>query len=136
MTTWQWILRRATLFIITGPSEHLHVVMNDPVLDPVMGVDAVLLVNVCSIKTGMIHDTTCVLQPGSHPFISRPSYVDYYHAVVKRAQPLEDGVQTGALRAGAATDEALYASIRTGFLTTPDIPQQGAVMRFFRQHNI
>jgi hypothetical protein len=129
-------MQRATLFILTGPHEHLHVVMNDPAFDPVVGAEMVLLVNICSIKPNVAHDTTCELIAGCHPFITHPSYVDYYHAVLKRAQPLEDGIRIGDLRTGTMTSEPLYRAIRSGFLLSPNIPRHGAVMRFFRQNGL
>lgn len=37
----------------------------------------VLLLSVTSIRQGVPPDDACLLQPGEHPFITRPSYIYY-----------------------------------------------------------
>ena len=136
MPKWTWTLRRSTLHLLTGGGVHLHVVMNDPVFDPVRGVDSVLLVNLCSAKPGIVFDETCILHAGCHPFIKHDTYVDYYHAVVKAALPLEGEVAAGSVRTDQPMQEEDFKRIRDGFTVTRDLSQSGSIMRFFNQNGI
>lgn len=109
------MLRKATLFIPTGPSDHLHVVMNDAVFYPVTGFESVLAVNLCSISAGVPHDHTCELGKGDHRFITHPTFADYRHAGVLNATRLRLGIANGELRLSESVSEAVYRRILDGF---------------------
>ena len=53
--------RKGTVLAPTGPCNHLHVICNDPVYYPVNDCYCVLVVNISSIKDGVPHDPSCVL---------------------------------------------------------------------------
>ena len=61
----------------SGPNNkyHLHIVIVPPKHD-----GEFIWVNICSIRSGIYYDTTCVLQKGCHEFIKHESYVAYYFA--------------------------------------------------------
>lgn len=115
------LLRKATLFIPTGPRDHLHVVMNDAVFYPVAGYEAVLAVNLCSITAGVPHDATCELGKGEHSFVTHPTFADYRHAGVLNATRLELGIANGELRMSAPVSEVLYQRILQGFGASPAV---------------
>ena len=115
------LLRKATLFIPTGPVDHLHVVMNDAAFWPEAGYESVLVVNFCSIKAGVPHDATCELDKGAHRFITHPTFVDYRHAGVLNATKLLTGIANGELRASDPIGDALYERILQGFGTSPAV---------------
>lgn len=113
------LFRRASLFIVSGPSEHLHIVMNDPVHYGVIGCHAVLLVNLCSYWPDKGFDDTCILDVGDHPFIEHPTYVDYRRAVIKPADPLVQGVRRREHRMGEPFEEAVFMRVLDGFHRSP-----------------
>ena len=67
----------ATLHLPSGSVKHLFVVLNDPkTFDNYGSAVCIVLVNLSSVPAeGMLFDTTCVLEAGSHPSIIRDSYV-------------------------------------------------------------
>jgi hypothetical protein len=107
------VYRKGTLLILTGPVDHLHIVMNDPVYFPESGVEAVLLVNVTSVRGA--HDDACVLSPGCHPFVRYQSFVSYRHAAIVSAVKLSNEIANGDISTDSPVDEELFGSIRAGF---------------------
>ncbi len=51
---------------------HLFTVLTDPTRS-----DSVLLVNASTVYPSVVHDTTCYLNVGDHPFIRHLSYIFY-----------------------------------------------------------
>ena len=100
--------------MLSGPSKHLHVVMNDPIYHPNKGGLCVLLVCFCT-HTDALQDSTCLLQPGDHPFIKRTTYVDYSRALLANSEPLERHVVAGIHQLGEPASQQLYDRIRLGF---------------------
>lgn len=115
------LLRKATLFIPTGPSDHLHVVMNDAVFYPVTDYEAILAVNLCTITADVPHDSTCELGKGDHRFVTHPTFADYRHAGVLNATRLQLGIANGELRISDPVSAALYQRILDGFSTSPAV---------------
>lgn len=65
-------------FYEDGSDYHLWVVISDPVS---YENDQVVIVRFNSYEEGKPgHDSTCVLHPGDHPFINRPTFVNYSRA--------------------------------------------------------
>lgn len=104
----------ATLLIPSGPAgSHLFVVLCDPVVFPGYGSRAcVVLVNLSSVRPGIHHDPTCVLQPGCHPFVETESYVRYRDARIYGIVELIERVGQGLFVPHQPMAEAVYASIR------------------------
>ncbi len=105
--------RRATILIPdTGPQHdrgksHLFVVLTEPDSDGM-----VLLVPICT--KGQKYDTACLVGKGDHPFLDRPSYVDYSNLNTYKAQVLESQAQKGILVAKEVIDEKVFALICAG----------------------
>ena len=114
---------RATLLIPSGPpsqpdQQHLFVIMTEPIIQP-DATTLVALVNITSVKLGLAIDPTCVLSPGSHPFIRRESYVEYRRARLEECNKLLRGVRDGTLIPHSLIDEPIFAHIAEGMLRSP-----------------
>lgn len=126
------IFRKGTLLILSGPVEHLHIVMNDPVYSHEHGWDGVLAVNISSIKHGIYHDPSCIVQPGEHPFVNRDSWVVYKEAVVMQCDRLDYKLASGEIRGHQTVTDELFANVRAGFDVSKMVPQK--IKRFIRNH--
>jgi hypothetical protein len=125
------LFRKGSLFIVTGPNEHLHVIMNDPVDYSKKGGPTVLLVNFCTFDGNGTHDSTCLLNVGDHPFISHPTYVAYEHACLKLVQPLIAGIGDRRIRSTDPVSERVYERILDGLKKSSRVAQGiSAFVRF------
>ncbi|HBP5665941.1 TPA: hypothetical protein L6B10_16890 [Pseudomonas aeruginosa] len=128
------IFRKGTLLILSGPVDHLHIVMNDPIYSHEHGWDGVLAVNISSVKDGIFHDPTCVLTPGCHPFVVRDSWVVYREAVVMRCERLENKYQAGEIREHDPVSDGVFDRVRAGFDSSRMVSPK--IHRFIRNHQI
>lgn len=92
------VFQKGTLLIPTGGANHLHFVMNDPVYCPVLGYDAVLLVNISTVYPDKYFDQSCILKKGCHPFVLRDSWVVYREAGPFNLARLEQGVAQKSIK--------------------------------------
>lgn len=131
----QWtVFQQGTLFIITGPVPHLHVVMNDPVHCGEIHEMSVLVVNFSSVQQGAFHDPACVLEPGCHPFINRKSWVVYRGATVLKVPRLETQIIAGEVRPDAPVSRIVYDQVRAGFDLSDLVSPR--ISRYLRKHGI
>lgn len=107
------LVRKAAIFLPSRPTEHLHVVMNDPVFH--LDSEKVLAVCLCSVKPNAWHDPACILQKGDHRVIQHDTYVDYRTAAVRNVPRLNAGLAAGEVRLDDPFVEAVFARIRLGF---------------------
>lgn len=128
------IFRKGTLLILSGPVEHLHIVMNDPVYSHEHGWDGVLAVNISSIKPGIYHDPSCIVLPGQHPFVNRESWVVYKEAVVMQCDRLAYKLASGEVRGHQTVTDELFANVRAGFDISRMVTQK--IKRFIRNNSI
>lgn len=126
------IYRKGTLLMLSGAGNHLHVVMNDPVFFPEKGYEAVLLVNISSVKPNARFDNTCLIQAGEHPFVRHASYISYADAVVKNSEDLDQFVMQGEVIPRDAISEALYERVLNGFTSSPRVTCK--IKRFIKHH--
>lgn len=112
-------MRKGTLLILTGPVEHLFFICNDPTFYPRFAKDCFLGVNISSIKTGIEFDKTCLLRPGDHSFVSRPSYVFYEKAQIFGSESAQQRVATGEFRTHEMCGDRLFGRIIEGFTESP-----------------
>lgn len=111
-----------TLLIPSGPAHdpgrrHLFIVLTDPL--PADSADAtphVVVVSICSIVAGQNHDATCELGPGDHPFVDRPSFVDYSTAYIVAADKLIRRCRNGEYIRQPRVSSALLARIQEGMM--------------------
>ncbi|EAA0619059.1 hypothetical protein FYL48_21945, partial [Shigella flexneri] len=107
--------RKGTVLAPTGPCNHLHVICNDPVYYPVNDCYCVLVVNISSIKDGVPHDPSCVLNSGDHRFIKHPSYVVYAEAIIWRVDNMVRKQRSGEISVHDDMPEATFNRILDGF---------------------
>lgn len=120
MPVWQ-ACAGATLLVPSGPQgQHLFVVLNDPQTFEGYGSGVcVVMVPLDSVKSGVHHDATCALITGEHPFVMRPTFVNFSYARIEQARHLEEMVANGQFRANTKMDLLLLARIKQGLLDSP-----------------
>lgn len=128
------VFQKGTLLIPSGGTDHLHVIMNDPLHCPVNGHVVVLLVNISTVYPNKYHDASCVLAPGAHSFINRDSWVVYREAVISRVDRVEDGVSQRRIRAHDPFHQDVFQQVRAGFDVSPHVAVK--IQRFLKQHGI
>jgi hypothetical protein len=97
---------------------HLWIVINDPG----QHATTALFVNVTTMSA--IAETTCVLQPGDHPFITRQSWIRYASAKTALVVQLDTLEARGLAIRQAPVSAALLARIRAGAAASPRLPQK------------
>ncbi len=136
MTVFQPV-RRATLLIPSGPAhdpnkKHLFIILTDPVADPLNGnKDSVLLTSLSTLDAALPHDSTCILYPGDHPFVTRDSYVSYHTSRIQEAEKIINGVASGVLVVKEPMDSSIVDRICDG-LDSHQTPEK--IKRFFRMY--
>lgn len=128
------VFQQGTLFILTGPVQHLHVVMNDPVHCGEINEMSVLVVNFSSVQLGAFHDMACVLQSGCHPFITRESWVVYRGATVLKVPRLEAQIIAGDIRPDSPVSRLVYDQVRAGFDVSDQVSPK--ISRYLRRHRL
>lgn len=136
MTVFQPV-RRATLLIPSGPAhdldrKHLFIILTDPVADPLNeNKDSVLLTSLSTLDAALPHDSTCILHPCDHPFVTRDSYVSYHTSRIQEAEKIIRGVASGVLIAKEPMDSGIVDRICDG-LDSHQTPEK--IKRFFRMY--
>ncbi|WP_372993072.1 hypothetical protein [Sulfitobacter sp.] len=107
------MLAIGTAFLVpSGPAEYLHLnIVGTAQIEPP---DMRLLIPISSIKDGVFHDQTCVLDVGEHPFITKPSFVFYRHIQQRSATKISMCLENGDFIAKDSASEALIAKIIAG----------------------
>lgn len=77
----------STFLVESGPVEHLHFVLNDPLDFDGYPRGSCIVVNVSTPHERS--DNTCILKAGTHKFITHDSFVFYRKARVRQASELE-----------------------------------------------
>src|SRR5689334_21602470 len=100
--------------------DHLFVVLNNPAaFEGYGGRPHVVLVNFSTVRPGIFHDKTCVLEAGCHPFVKAESYAVYKRARIEPAKHLEQRVQEGLFKPHIAMPAAQLAVIKAGIKSSP-----------------
>ena len=93
--------------------DHLWLIINDPPAHA----GAAVIVNVSTLRPNA--ETTCIVQPGEHPFIKHDSYVRYGSARGVNVADLAEAVKKGLLRPHQAAGKALLEKARAGAKASP-----------------
>ena len=105
-------------FIFYGSlDDHLWVVISDPLLD---AAQPVVIVSLTSYRDDK--DQTCILQPGEHPFIVKPTLVYYEDAREIPNAHLEGLANEGKLVRQDNVTPQLLGKIRKGAAESKRIP--------------
>ncbi len=97
---------------------HLWIVLNEPAGHG----DIALIVNVSTLRPNA--ETTCILEPGEHPFITRDSYVRYGSARRADAADLAEALRNGLLKPHRATTKAFLEKVRAGAKASPFLAEE------------
>ena len=107
--------RGDTLLFYSGGTEHLFVVMNDPVFSLEHNAHSILVVNFSTVRPNVPHDKTCLLENGCHSFVQHPTYVVFGRADILNAERVAAQVDAGEITAHEPVDEKLFALLCSGF---------------------
>lgn len=110
---------------------HLFIVLTNPASVAGHSSPSVLLVNLSSIYEGRDVDATCVLQPGDHGRITRPSYVVYRRARIDLADVLMEDVESERSEALQPLTPDILDRVCAGLEASPNTPEE--VMAFYRE---
>jgi hypothetical protein len=114
-------MKKGTILIPTGSTEHLHFICCDTVFYPHLGKDCVLVVNISSIDDDLEYDKTCLLDVGDHPFVTHQSYVYYRKAAVYGANNISRNVAEGNFRIHQPCSEITFNRILNGFSESEEV---------------
>jgi hypothetical protein len=110
----------ATLLMPSGEGDHLFVVLNDPAIFVGYGARPhLVLVSLSTVRPGIPHDPTCVLQPGCHPFVKHESYVLYRRARIDPVAHVQKLVAQGLFKPQDPVSPEILAAIKAGLLASP-----------------
>jgi hypothetical protein len=118
----QWrVCAGATLLMPSGnEGDHLYVVLNNPVpFDGYGQHPCAVLVNLSSVREGVPHDATCVLEPGEHPFVAQRSFVFYRNARIERESHVTQVMLQGLFKPHAPMPETVLQRIKAGLFASP-----------------
>jgi hypothetical protein len=126
--------RKGTILLLSGSSNHLFIICNDPVFYPSLNKDCFLAVNLTSIKDFFEHDQTCVFNGGEHPFIKHPSYVNYKKSEILGENTISREVDSGNIQTHAPCDEGMFDLVLNGFSSSPFLTPK--IKRFYEKYCI
>lgn len=111
----------ATLLMPSGPAgEHLFIVLCDP--RPFTGYGTnpcIVLVNLSSIREGIHHDATCVLELGEHVFVKRASFVEYRRARIEQVTHVTKMVEQGLFKPQEPMSHEILGRVLEGLTRSP-----------------
>ena len=110
---------KATVLVASGPDhdpdrKHLFVLLTHGLGEQ----EEVLLVSLSSIVNGVPHDPSCVLQPGDHPFVKRPTSIRYDKPRYLPRKSLLAAVKQGVFVPHDPVSDQLYDRICAGLLAS------------------
>ena len=107
-----------TLIIPSGSrGKHLFVILNKP-KDFAGYINSSVLVNVSTVRKAP-YDDTCILEPGSHPFIKQQSYIAYRHARIDREESLIQKVSASLFAPHVPLNDKLLKRVQGGLYMSP-----------------
>ena len=101
--------------------KHLFVILTDPFPhpdNPSQDTHYNLIVNISTAKENKKYDTTCVIHPGEHSFITRKSFVYYKFAKDYETQNIIDGLKSGTYEKYSDLRDELFERIKNGLLSS------------------
>ena len=124
--------RKGTILIPANSASHLHFVCSNSILYPNMAKECVLLVNISSVKNNTPIDSTCLLNIGDHPFITKPSFVYYKKAEIFSVTGINQQIAEGNYTVKEDCDNEVFNRILNGFSISDDVKLK--VLRFYEKY--
>ena len=97
---------------------HLFVVLTPPCNN-----NHQLIVPICSIKEGIFHDPSCILDVGDNAFIQRPSYVLYRRIDKIHKDHLDQRISNKTYIHKENVSDQVLEKIKAGIMTSSLIPR-------------
>ena len=110
-----YVVARHQSFLVPSGSardedaKHLHIISTSPCKNGLC-----LLLTTSTIREGVWHDPTRVLEAGCHPFINQKSFVNYARSIVKRCDGIVKCVEGWTYHPKENFDADLTELILTG----------------------
>ena len=111
-------------------SLHLYVALTDAVSLVGYPDDGVLLVSVSTDRQDPKTDTACILNPGDHEAITRPSYVYYRHATVRSTAVIRAEEASGRITPVEPLAPHILDRVCAGLESSRNTPE--AIKAFYR----
>ncbi len=112
--------KRWTVIVPSGGVQHLFLIVTNP-----CPASRCLLVNFSSIKEGHPFDDTCIVEPGVHGRITKPSFVYYAGAVDKRVETILKFIDQWYYHPETEwTDDGSFGRICAGILASDRTPRR------------
>ena len=112
--------KKGTILKLSEYKEHLFVILTNECPEKNH-----LLVNFSSIHPNVFHDDACVVNAGEHPFIKRPSYIEYRRAGTVKASHL---IKCDFTQKEDVSDE-LYTRICNGLMLSIHTPKRKKILQ-------
>lgn len=106
------VVKKATLLLPSGPGtdgQHLYAIITNP-----CDGDQCLLVSFSSVKQGRFHDPACLVNPGEHEFVVKPTYVEYRMARIMRCDHIDKCVSGWTFTPKGPISDDLLERIHNG----------------------
>lgn len=125
-------VKKGTVLIPSGKSNHLSIICCDPVYYPRTLTDSVLIVNISTV-TSMPHvDDACILHKGDHPFINHDSFVFYSRADIFSVNSLKNNVDNGNFTPHKPCCDQVFTRVLNGFNVSKHTPYK--VKQFYNNY--
>lgn len=95
---------------------HLYFIVSDPDLNP----DEVVAVNMTTINHGEKYDSSCVLHPGDHVAVTRPSYISYWRMQISSRFKIEDAIAIRVFSQDRDLRHDVLRMIQAGLIKSKD----------------
>ncbi|MCW7547751.1 hypothetical protein OO184_07330 [Photorhabdus sp. APURE] len=128
------ILRKRSLLIPSGYTDHLYIICCDPVFYPKKTKTCFLAVNISSLKPDIPYDRTCILNCGDHPFIRHPSFVFYGRADIFGSVTVEQHMSAGDIKIHEPCGDSVFNRILSGFDISPHVTLE--IRNFYKKYCI
>jgi len=123
------VVKKATLLIPSGSSQHLFVILTNP-----CDGNQCCVASFSSVKDGGKHDTTCLVAAGEHPSISKDSFIEYRMADVLPCDRITQFVTKWYYTPKPDVSEKLFERIRAG-IEASDFTPRRVQMYFAANHH-
>lgn len=118
-------LQQAMLVPSGNSGHHLFITIAGPsVIAGYGAAPHVVMVCLCTVPDGVPYDTACVLQPGQHQFVQRPSYLAYRHMRIDPVTHVDQMIAKNVWIPQASCTEAVLQQVIAGVCVSKLTPRE------------
>ena len=111
--------KNQTLLIPSGTKNHLFVILTEASPE-----GNVLLISFSTIREERFYDKTCIVEPDEHPFIKKPSFIEYRKARIEKESHLVNCRESTYWFPHEPVSNELFKRICNGVLDSPHTPKR------------